>query len=78
MKNISSDIKYKVHILDYNDLSLSYDELIDLDITFAKAKYSKKYNGTMPSINKDGVLELYNCYHPLLNVTNIIKNNNIF
>ncbi len=59
----------------YNDLSLSYDELIDLDITFAKAKYSKKFNGTMPSINKDGVLELYNCYHPLLNVDNIIKNN---
>jgi len=57
------------------DLRNSYQEIIRLDVTFSKAKYSISINATKPNVNQDGFLELFNAYHPLLNVSNIVKNN---
>lgn len=69
LRNISNEID------DYYDsLALSYDELVYLDICFAKAKYAKVINAFRPKVNQDGILELYECYHPLLNVEHIVKN----
>ena len=69
LKNISLEID-----IYYDSLSLSYDELVYLDICFAKAKYAKTINAFRPKVNLDGILELYDCYHPLLNVSKIVKN----
>lgn len=59
----------------YESLLESYNELVYLDICFAKANYAKEINAFRPKINNQGILELYDCYHPLLNVSNIVKNN---
>ncbi len=73
IENILRNISYEIDEY-YDSLSLSYDELVYLDICFAKAKYAKTINAFRPKVNMDGVLELYECYHPLLNVENIVKN----
>ena len=59
----------------YDVLLLDYEELINLDIIFAKAKYAIKIDARMPKVNDEGIVELYNCFHPLLNVEKIVKNN---
>lgn len=73
IENILRNISFEIDEY-YDSLSLSYDELVYLDICFAKAKYAKSINAFRPQINSDGILELYDCYHPLLNVSNIVKN----
>ncbi|MBP5407975.1 MAG: endonuclease MutS2 [Bacilli bacterium] len=70
IKNISLEIDSY-----YDVLLLDYEELINLDIIFAKAKYAIKIDARMPQVNNDGIVELYNCFHPLLNVSHIVKNN---
>ena len=57
------------------ELKNSFNALIDLDVVFAKAKYALSINACKPSVNDENYLELYNAYHPLLNVPNIVKNN---
>ena len=73
IENILRNISFEIDEY-YNVISLAYDELVYLDICFAKAKYAKSINAFRPHINQDGILELYDCYHPLLNVSNIVKN----
>lgn len=58
-----------------NEISASYEILLKLDMVFAKASLSIKINGKKPKINNEGIFELIGCYHPLLNVDNIVKNN---
>ncbi len=52
----------------------SYVVMCSLDLIFTKAELSIELNGVKPKINNDGFVELYNCYHPLLNVPKIVKN----
>ena len=59
----------------YDELLLSFDGLVHYDLVFGKAKLALKNNYNKPNINNNGILELYNAYHPLLNVSNIVKNN---
>ena len=57
------------------ELINTYNEILDLDLLFSKAKYCNSFNGCKPNVNEDGILELYNAYHPLLNVEKVVKNN---
>ena len=59
----------------YDDLMTSYESLLKLDLIFAKASYAIKLNANRPKINKDGIVDLINCRHPLLNVEKVISNN---
>lgn len=61
--------------LHYDECNLSYDTLLHLDVTFAKARYAIKLNAKKPSVNKDGIIDLIQCRHPLLKVENIVANN---
>lgn len=70
LRNISNDIDCY-----YDSLSLSFDIIRNLDVIFAKAKLAKIMNATRPLINNNGVVNLLNCYHPLLNVKKIVSNN---
>lgn len=58
-----------------NEIRTSYEVLLILDMIFSKASLSLKLDGHKPNINNKGILELINCYHPLLNVEKIVKNN---
>lgn len=59
----------------YEPLVINYDIIEDLDIIFGKAKLGISFYASRPKINNDGIVNLINCYHPLLNVSKIIKNN---
>ena len=58
-----------------DDLLRCYQVIEVLDLIFSKASLSIKLNGNKVNINEKGKLELLNCYHPLLNVSKIVKNN---
>ena len=43
-----------------------------LDFAFAKAKLSREWNGVMPKLSKNPLLDLHDARHPLLSVTDVI------
>ena len=56
-------------------IALRLQTLIHLDIVFGKAEYALEIDAKKPRINTEGILELYNCRHPLLNVERVVPNN---
>ncbi|MDD3106864.1 MAG: endonuclease MutS2, partial [Bacilli bacterium] len=54
-----------------NDFSI----LVALDVIFAKAQYAIHIHAKKPHINNQGIVDLLNCRHPLLNVEKVIPNN---
>lgn len=50
------------------------DYLTHIDITAAKAKYASEIEGVLPKINTEKKLELRDAYHPLLYLSNKLKN----
>ena len=70
LRSISRDID-----LYYDELIESFQTLVKMDIVFGKAKLALSMNASKPKINNKGYIDLINCYHPLLNVKNIVKNN---
>ena len=50
------------------------DYLTHIDITAAKAKYASEMKGVLPKINTEKKLELRDAYHPLLYLSNKLKN----
>lgn len=59
----------------YEELLYSLDILVSLDLVFAKAEYAMQIDAKRPKINDKGILELYKCRHPLLNVEKVVPNN---
>lgn len=59
----------------YEEFTYSLAIIADLDLIFSKAEYAITLNAQRPKISDDGALHLIACYHPLLNVEKIIKNN---
>jgi DNA mismatch repair protein MutS2 len=49
------------------EIKNSLQQTTILDMIFAKAKYSRKVNGTAPSLNDNGIIEIKEGRHPLLN-----------
>jgi DNA mismatch repair protein MutS2 len=48
------------------EIESSYRTMIELDFIFARARLALKYNGTLPGISEDGVLDFKAARHPLL------------
>ena len=46
--------------------------LTKLDFIFAKAKYAKEYQGTEPIFNTDGIVDIKQGRHPLLNPKKVV------
>lgn len=72
--NILRNISLKI-ANNYYELKANYDLICHFDLVFGKAKYALSIHATKPKINNEGYIELYKCYHPLLNVENIVTNN---
>ncbi|MDD2682058.1 MAG: endonuclease MutS2 [Bacilli bacterium] len=70
LKELSKNIS-----LEYNELLANYEIILKIDYIFAKASLALKMSANKPKINKEGIFELYNAKHPLLNVSNVISNN---
>ncbi len=54
------------------NIRLSFASLTELDVIFAKAKYAFDINAVVPSINSDGICNLKNARHPLLNKSTVV------
>ncbi|WP_373899034.1 endonuclease MutS2 [Haloimpatiens sp. FM7315] len=46
----------------------------ELDFIFAKAKFASEYNCTCPNVNEEGVIDLIEARHPLINKDIVIPN----
>ena len=53
----------------------NYKNLTMLDFIFAKAKYAKDINATLPILNSDGKIDLKGARHPLLQKANAVPLN---
>ena len=49
-----------------NSLAASYEKLINLDVIYAKVKFSNEYNCIRPALNNNGEIQLKECRHPLI------------
>ncbi|MBO4667696.1 MAG: endonuclease MutS2 [Bacilli bacterium] len=59
----------------YDILHQDYLVIEKLDLIFSKASLAIKLNCSRPKVNDKGIVEMLNCYHPLLNVPNVVTNN---
>ncbi len=53
----------------------SYNSAVMLNLIFAKAHLAHKMNASMPILNNDGIIELKNARHPLLNPKTVVPTN---
>ncbi len=53
----------------------SYNSAVMLNLIFAKAHLAHKMKGTMPLLNDEGIIELKNARHPLLNPKTVVPTN---
>lgn len=70
LKTISIEIDEHYELLIEN-----LELLTHLDLVFGKAEYAITINAKKPKINNQGILDLIQCRHPLLNVPNVVANN---
>ena len=70
LKEISEEIADN-----YEVLHQDYVVIEKLDLIFGKASLAISMNASMPKVNDKGIVEMLNCYHPLLNVEHIVTNN---
>lgn len=56
-------------------LLIDYQIIKHLDLVFSKACYAIRINASKPLVNNQGYVDLINCYHPLLKVDTIVRNN---
>ncbi len=53
-------------------LKSNYDLLVKLDFIFAKAQLAKKYKGSEPIFNTDGIINIKKGRHPLINEKSVV------
>lgn len=51
------------------------DIVWELDFIFAKAKYASSLNCTCPSVNEDGIIDIVEARHPLIDPRNVVPTN---
>lgn len=54
------------------DISINMEVLTDLDFIFAKAKFARSYNGSEPVFNTDGIIDIRQGRHPLLEKHSVV------
>lgn len=57
-----------------NELQIIVKILANLDFIFAKARYGKKIKATMPVINNEGRIALYQARHPFIPLDEVVAN----
>ncbi len=65
LKELSAKLRSFLGVLESYEHALGF-----LDFTFAKARYARSIDGSMPVISGDKSVELINAYHPLLLLQN--------
>ena len=56
----------------YEGIKASYECAVELNLIFAKAKLAYKMKATCPEINDDGIIDLKNARHPLIDPKKVV------
>ena len=56
----------------YFEICETYETIISLDIIFAKAQYSRVIKGVYPDINEDGIIDIKDGRHPLIDKDRVV------
>lgn len=56
-------------------IKTNFDIIVDLDFIFAKAKYGSSMDGTIPSVNTEGRIDLIEARHPLIDRKKVVASN---
>lgn len=56
----------------FDSLQENLNMLVNIDIINAKARYSLEINGIKPKVNKDGIINLINAKHPLIDPKKVV------
>lgn len=67
---LSEQVSFEAEDLQYN-----VEILAKLDFIFAKAKYAKSYDGSEPVFNTDGIIDIKQGRHPLLDKKQVVPIN---
>ena len=72
-------IRLTNYVRNFKPLITKYQDYLTLiDFLYAKAKYAKEINGTLPNLNNNQEMFLKDAYHPLLLVANNLENKKTF
>ena len=72
-------IRLTNYVRNFKPLITKYQDYLTLiDFLYAKAKYAKEINGTLPNLNNNQEMFLKDAYHPLLLVANNQENKKTF
>lgn len=55
-----------------DDIIKSYNNLIELNVIFAKAQLAYKMKASLPLMNNEGIIELYKARHPLIDSKKVV------
>lgn len=58
-----------------DELSESFDLICDIDLLFAKAKLAHEYKASKPLMNNEGIVEIRNGRHPLIDKDKVVPEN---
>ena len=74
IERITAELSAEFHKIK-RELIFSYKAILEIDLIFAKAKYSIQTNSTPPVISDKKIVKLRSMFHPLLkNSLNLVKN----
>lgn len=74
IEKILTELSYEAGIFADN-IMLSYTNSVSLDIIFSKAQLAYKMKASIPIMNVDGIVDLKNARHPLIDSNKVVPTN---
>lgn len=71
IENILKDLSLRAAEV-VEDISYDMSVLTELDFIFARAKFARSYNGSQPTFNTDGIIDIRGGRHPLLEKHSVV------
>lgn len=71
IENILEDLSLRAAEV-VEDISYDMSVLTELDFIFARAKFARSYNGSQPTFNTDGIIDIRGGRHPLLEKHSVV------
>lgn len=71
IENILEDLSLRAAEV-VEDISYDMSILTELDFIFARAKFARSYNGSQPTFNTDGIIDIRGGRHPLLEKHSVV------
>ena len=74
VERILAELSYKIYE-NINIVSNNANIVWELDFIFAKARYAIEINAIIPSVNEEGVIDIIEARHPLIDPKVVVSSN---